>query len=250
MAHRVLIVTTSTGEIGPDGPAPQETGFDWQSLAVPYWRLHEAGVEIGFASIAGGKPPGDPASAGDPRLGAVEMFLGSATAVTALSASAPAEALDPEDWTAALLTDGPGGLWDLPQSDALSGFLTALWGRGGVIAAIGAGTAGLLKVRDRADRALASGRRIAAPPDTRFAELDAAPPVLPASALAAQGAQILGAPEGETAGVTEDGRLVTTHDGSGSADLALQLLDALDVFGPGLAPVAEAEDPADTAAPD
>lgn len=232
MGHRVLIVTTSTGEAGPDGP---ETGFDWQSLAVPYWRLRSAGAEIGFASVKGGKPPGDPESAGDPRIGAVEMFLGASDAVESLAESHGVGTEEAARWHAALLTDGAGGLWDLAQSKALSAFLTALWARGGVIAAIGAGTAGLLSVRTDGDHALASGRRVAAPPDARYEDLaGGAPPVLPASGLIRQGAQVVSAAPGEEAEVIDDGRLITAEDARGSGELALQLLDALDVHVPAM----------------
>lgn len=232
MPYRVLFITTSTDRIGDDGP---ETGFDWQSLAMPYWRLREAGVDIGFASIRGGKPPGDPGTAGEPRYGAVDMFLGAPEAVTALANSIRVADAQADAWSALLITGGHGGLWDLAQSPDLADLVTGLWAQGGIVAALGAGTAGLINAKAENGSALVSGKRVASRRDRTLVDLPGGPPpLLPASALTAKGAELQFAVSEDDAAVIEDGRLITAQNAGASADLALQLLDALDVYCPSL----------------
>jgi putative intracellular protease/amidase len=235
MSHRILIVTTSTGRIGADAP---ETGFDWASVAVPYWRLREAGAALGFASPRGGKPPGDPATAGeeDDRLYAVDRFLGDETAVTALAESAPLSTVEAEAWDAALLADGLGGLWDLSGADGPAELVTTLWAHGGVVGAIGAGTAALIDASGAEGRSFAAGRRLATLPDAQLQataeRLDIVPPVAPETRLRAQGAEILLDPdaEGEHLAAVQDGRLITGQDARAAADVALQMIEALDAY--------------------
>ncbi|MEM0936864.1 MAG: DJ-1/PfpI family protein [Pseudomonadota bacterium] len=241
MAHSVLIVTTSTAQAGEGGP---ETGFNWLSLAVPYWRLREAGLRIGFASIKGGKPPGDPETAlsSGERAGAVEMFLGDGAAVEALAQSQAIGQVEPDAWDAVLLTDGLGGLWDLAQSQALATVLSEMWADGGLIATLGAGAAGLVSARTADARSIVAGLRLTALAD-RDARTNAAaratqspsqpviePPLQPASRLREMGAQVFVGPDGEPPLVIEEGRLITGQDARAAADVTLQLLDALDIY--------------------
>jgi len=232
MSHSVLIVTTSVGTL-PDG---RETGFDWASLAVPYWRLREAGTRLGFASVAGGRPPGDPGTAGDgsgERLGAVEMFLGDPDAIDGLARSAPAGEVDASEWDAILFADGLGGLWDLAGSDAIRAMISTAWEGGAILVSIGAGAAALCGAADGTGRTLIAGRRLTCLPDAAIrAALDGEDaPMMPETRLKARGAQVYAAPEDETPEVIEDGRVITGQDGHVSADVALELLDALDVYG-------------------
>jgi len=55
-APRILIVTTSHGQMGETGHA---TGL-WAEDASPYFALRESGADITIASIAGGDVPSRP----------------------------------------------------------------------------------------------------------------------------------------------------------------------------------------------
>ncbi len=231
MPYRVLILTTSTGKAGAGGP---ETGFDWMSLAVPYWRLHEAGVEIGFASILGGKPPGDPSTAtlgetdAGERAGAVNMFLGDESAVLGLAQSRPVAQVAAEDWQALLVVDGTGALWDLQQTEAVAALVGALWAKGAVVATIGAGAAALLGARSDEDETIVAGARLTCLP--AYSTGQAEPPYDLEDSLRQRGAQVFNSAPGEPPVVIEEGRLITGQDARTAADVALELLDALDVF--------------------
>lgn len=233
MTHSVLIVTTSTGVL----PDESETGFDWPSVAVPYWRLREAGVRVGFASIRGGKPPGDPATAteddGD-QIGAVSMFLSDERAVEALAHSHRLSGIDPEDWAAVLFAGGLGALWDMAAEPATARLAAAAWERGGILAAIGAGAAALTVARDSQDHAVAAGRSVTCLPDeaVRAALEGEDAPVMPETRLRAQGGRVWTAVRDEEPYVIEDGRLITGQNGRVAAGVALQLLDALDIYAP------------------
>ena len=233
MTQNVLFVTTSTGQL----PDEQETGFDWPSLVIPYWRLREAGVNIGFASVGGGKPPGDPATArdaDDEQIGSVNMFLSDEAAILALADSAALSDVDPTAWSGLLFVGGLGALWDMAGHDAMQPLVSQAWAEGGILAAIGTGTVALLAGRDESGRALVSGRRVACVADAEIdARLDGIePPIRPATSLRDRGALVL-TPDGSDEPVTvEDGRLITGSDPRAAADVTLQFLDALDVYAP------------------
>jgi putative intracellular protease/amidase len=247
MSHSVLIVTTSTAEL-PDG---RETGFDWPSLAAPYWRLREAGVRVGFASVRGGKPSGDPATAEDTegdQIGAVSMFLSDESAVQALAHSHRLSDVSADDWEALLFAGGLGALWDVAAEPATAALLAAAWERGAIVAAIGAGATALTVARDAGDHAIAAGRSVTCLPDAAIRaalEGDDAP-VMPETRLRAQGARVWTATQDEEPYVIEDGRLITGQDGRSAAGVALQLLDALDIYArASLREVAEDDDTAE-----
>ncbi len=233
MTRSVLIITTSTGIL----PGDRETGFDWASIAAPYLRLREAGVHVGFASVSGGKPPGDASTAedaGGDQIGAVSMFLSDGSAVESLARSERLAEIDPRDWTALLFVDGLGALWDVAPAEATADLVAAAWERGAVLAAIGAGTAALTVGRDTEGHAIAAGRSVTCMSD---AAIEAAlgsetPPILPETRLRAQGAQVWIAAEADDPYVIEDGRLITGQDGRVAAGVALQLLEALDIYIP------------------
>ncbi|MEO1677588.1 MAG: hypothetical protein AAFU80_05440 [Pseudomonadota bacterium] len=235
MPRTVLMIITSTGEVPVDIPTGEgpEIGFDWLSVAAPYWRLRGAGVEVGFASPLGGKPPGDAATAENgasgERFGAVEMFLGDEAAVTALSTGAPLHQIDPEAWDAVLIADGTGVPWDLYASEPLAALLSAATRRSAIIAAIGRGAAALAGLRDEEGRSFVAGRRV-----TTLADGDLDPATYPSGAeapaarLDAAGALLQRAAEDDPPIVVEDGLLITGESRETAAEVALKLIDTLD----------------------
>ena len=56
---KILMVLTSHDQLGNTG---RKTGFWLEEFAAPYYRFHDAGVEIVIASPKGGQPPLDPKS--------------------------------------------------------------------------------------------------------------------------------------------------------------------------------------------
>ena len=221
--HAIVLIVTS---VPPEDDLPGSGGFGWHQLAQVYWRLREAGATVAFASPRGGKPAADPATAAEEdRPGAVDMFLGDPVAVERLAQTLPLAELDPAQWDAAVLLGGAGARGDFPGSEDLGALVGGIWAKGGVVAALAEGVAGLLRAEQGEGRPLVADRTIAAPPDPEDAAWRMA------DALAARGATVLTTSEDDHAPlVVEEGRLVTAASREGAADLAIQVLEALAIF--------------------
>mgnify|MGYP006221452645 FL=1 len=119
MTSRILMIVTSNARMGDTG---KPTGLWAEELAVPYYALADAGVDVTLASPAGGPAPIDPGSVkpigqNDP---VVERFLAD-TALQALIAATPkASAFDGSEFDAVFFPGGHGTMWDLPVDDGVT----------------------------------------------------------------------------------------------------------------------------------
>jgi putative intracellular protease/amidase len=219
----ILLIVTS---VGPEEDAPGSGGFDWHQLAQIYWRLREAGAKVAFASPRGGKPAADPATAGeDDRPGTVDMFLGDPDAVEGLARTLPLAEIAAEDWDAVVLLGGAGARQDFAGPDGPGDAVGAIWARGGVVAALAEGIAGLLRAEEDG-RPLVDDRNVAVPADPEDATWHMT------AALASRGARTVEPRDDDDPLVVEEGRLITGATRTGAADLAIQVLEALAIFTP------------------
>ncbi|MFN3524598.1 MAG: type 1 glutamine amidotransferase domain-containing protein, partial [Paracoccus sp. (in: a-proteobacteria)] len=89
---RALFILTSHARLG-DSDTP--TGFYWEELATPYWLLSDAGWTVELASITGGEPPADPASAeGDALNDDVRRFMADEAAMNQLRHTTPVDQVE------------------------------------------------------------------------------------------------------------------------------------------------------------
>lgn len=118
-------------------------------------------------------------------------------------------------------------MWDFP-GQRVGDVLTSIWGRGGAVAAVCHGPAGLLAARDEQGKPLVSGRRVTGftNEEERAAGVDDVVPFLLADALSDQGADHRGV-EQFTEHVVVDGRLVTGQNPQSAHAAAHALLDVL-----------------------
>jgi putative intracellular protease/amidase len=170
-ADRILVVTTSHGELGATG---HRTGVWLEELATPYYALSDAGAGITLASIWGGSIPIDPrsipAGAGQPGgeqpeglqdvSASVRRFLGDARAMKAARVSVPIDDIADEQFDAVLLPGGHGAMWDMPASGGLARLVGRHFEMGKVVAAVCHGPAGLVSAKRRDGRAIVEGRRV------------------------------------------------------------------------------------------
>jgi putative intracellular protease/amidase len=112
-------------------------------MAIPYWALVDAGVEVDIASIAGGRPPHDPSSLGDNQPAAVTRFLADAASMGKIAAT-PAIARVGADYDLIFLAGGHGTMWDFAQSEALGRLVGQTHDLGGIVSSICHGAAGLV----------------------------------------------------------------------------------------------------------
>ncbi|WP_370156212.1 type 1 glutamine amidotransferase domain-containing protein [Ferrovibrio sp.] len=255
MAAHVLVVATSHNRLGPvaesaaspASPAPTPgaepaagpadaglTGVWAEELAAPWLRLAAAGCRLTLASVQGGPIPFDPKSLpragrdGDAAADSVRQFFADRTAMQAVQATPAIATVDIADADAILLPGGHGTMWDLPQSAALAERIRRLLGRGGIVAALCHGPAGLAGVRSADGRPLVAGRRLTAFTDSEEEKVGLARtvPFLLESRLRALGADVVAGPDFQPHAV-RDGNLVTGQNPASSEAVADLLLQAL-----------------------
>lgn len=224
---RALFILTSHDRLG-DSDTP--TGFYWEELATPYWALSDAGWTVELASIKGGEPPADPASAkGDALNDDVRRFMADEPAMNKLRNTEAVDRVEVSGCDIVFLPGGHGTMWDLPDSRPLGDLLAQAWDKGAVIGAVCHGPAGLLSARLASGDPLVKGRRVAG---FTNAEEDAVGltgtvPFLLADQLRAQGAQHQTGPDWQPFALA-DGRLVTGQNPASSAEVARLMLAVAD----------------------
>ncbi|MGL4235803.1 type 1 glutamine amidotransferase domain-containing protein [Tabrizicola sp.] len=157
---RIAIILTSHTKLGDTGRA---TGFHFEELATPYFALLDAGHDVTIASIKGGPAAHDPGSfRGDAaeRPASVNRFAADPGAMAKLAATVALEDLKAEDFDAVFLPGGHGTMWDFPGNPVLARLLGTLHAKGGVVAAVCHGPAGLVDVRRPDGTPLVKGLRV------------------------------------------------------------------------------------------
>lgn len=207
---RTLIVLTSHGTLGR---TERPTGFYFEELATPYWALRNAGHAVEIASGAGGAavvdPGGLPADEAR-RPASVRRFLADPEATAALEDMAVVASLDADAYDAVMLPGGHGTMWDFAESEPLAALVSRVHARGGVVAAVCHGPAGLLGATRPDGHPFVEGLCVAAFTDAEEAAVGLADvvPFLLSSRLASLGARMQPGPDFTETAVS-DGRLVT-----------------------------------------
>ena len=147
-----VIVTTSAGEM-PDG---RETGVYASELVEAWAELSDLGYDIAVASVEGGPVPVEARRRGDPLQD--EFFDGLSGLL--LQDSRPVAEVG-HDFDVVVVVGGHGAVLDLPENADLGRLVQAVHARGGVVAAVCHGVAGLLGVGPDGV-AFLRGRRVAA----------------------------------------------------------------------------------------
>lgn len=225
MPKRALIIATSHDRKGDTG---KPTGAYLPEITHPHAALRAAGVTVDFASPKGGRVPLDGVDRGDPTNAA---FLDDEALVTRLHRSLRPDQVDPAAYDAIFYAGGHGTMWDFPDDAALARIAAAVYERGGVVAAVCHGPAGLVNVKLSSGEWLVAGREVAAftNDEERAVGLAEVVPFLLADRLIERGARHRPAPNFQ-ANVVVSGRLVTGQNpasarGVGDAIVAL-LADA------------------------
>lgn len=220
---KILILLTSHEELGPGGKA---TGFWLEELAVPYQVLTQAGAQVDLASPKGGRAPADPRSL-DSKLPAVLAFQADPAAQAKLAATLPLAKLD-QTYDAVFVAGGHGVMWDLAVDQEVGRLLSRTYEKGGVVAAVCHGPAGLVNAKAPDGRPLVAGKRVAgfSNEEERGVGLAEVVPFLLQSKLESLGARYEHGPMWKPF-VIRDGRLVTGQNPASSEAVAKELLIAL-----------------------
>lgn len=227
MSQRILMIVTSHARLGDSG---KPTGIWAEELAVPYYTLRDAGVQVEIASPAGGAAPLDPASlkpvGQNPPV--IERFLADESAQRALAHTRVAADVDMAGFDALFFPGGHGTMWDLPHDAGVTRAAEQAFAAGKPIASVCHGAAGLVSARRADGRSIVEGLRVNSFTDAEEAEvgLTQVVPFALEQRLRELGARFEGAPNWQPFAV-RDGLLITGQNPQSSALVAQQLLRAL-----------------------
>lgn len=223
--QRILFVLTSHDRKGPAGSEAPPSGFYLSEVSHPHRVLAEAGYAIDFVSPRGGKTHVDGFDLEDPINAAFwnDPALRGATENTL----APAQ-VNPDAYAAIFYAGGHATMWDLPDNAELAAIAARIYERGGVVAAVCHGPAGLVNIKLSDGRYLVDGKDVAAftNDEERAVGLHDTVPFLLADALKERGARHLPAPNFQAQVVVSE-RLVTGQNpasAKGVGEAMLRLL--------------------------
>ncbi|MFV8905217.1 type 1 glutamine amidotransferase domain-containing protein [Serratia fonticola] len=228
MSQRILFVLTShdrKGSPGTQGAAP--SGFYLSEVSHPHQILVGAGYQIDFVSPAGGKTHVDGLNLDDPVNAA---FWNDPQLHSATESTLPPSEVDPDKYAAIYYAGGHATMWDFPDSSELAAIAARIYERGGVVAAVCHGPAGLVNIRLANGRYLVDGKQVSAftNDEERAVGLHDTVPFLLADVLTERGAKHVWVPNFQPHVVVSE-RLVTGQNPASAKGVAEAMLPLLAV---------------------
>lgn len=151
---KILFVVTSHDTKGSTG---EKTGYYLGEVSHPWEVLTEAGYEIDFVSPKGGNPPVDGFDLSD---SVNKKFWEDEVYHKKISNSMKPEAVNPEDYSGIFYAGGHGAMWDLPDNEGLAKIAASIYEKGGIVAAVCHGPAGLINIKLSNGRYLIDGKKV------------------------------------------------------------------------------------------
>lgn len=215
MSKKVLFALTSHDQLGDTG---RKTGFYVPEVAHPAEVFRKAGYDIAYVSVRGGAAPQDGVNRDD---AVVTAFLDDPANGEALAATPTPQELNAEDFDVIYFAGGHGTMWDFPDSVELAGLAAGIYERGGVVAAVCHGPAGLVNLKLSDGSYLVDGKQVSSFTDAEEAAvgLTGVVPFLLQSKLEERGAKFTKAADFNEHAVA-DSRLVTGQNPASAAKVA------------------------------
>ncbi len=151
--ERILVVVSGEGrDQGKTRP-----GFEMDEFSQAYLIFRDNGFVVDVASPSGGKVEADKYDAKAPFNAGL---LADAHAVAKLDAALATIDVKASDYAAVYIVGGKGAMFDLPTDVALRNVVSAIYGQGGIVAAVCHGPAALVDVRLEDDSLLVAGKAV------------------------------------------------------------------------------------------
>jgi putative intracellular protease/amidase len=186
----------------------RKTGVWLEEAAAFYDVLTKAGFDVVFASTKGGLIPVDPGSkAVDENI---REIVDSEGFSKGMQQSIPFTDIKPEEYEAIYFCGGHGAMWDFPNNKQLISLAESIYSKGGYIASVCHGEAGLINLKDADGNPLVRGKKINGftNAEEKMNGTDKLVPLSPEDELKKAGAEyVQGAPFTEFA--VEDQRFIT-----------------------------------------
>ncbi|CAH9063962.1 hypothetical protein PSECIP111951_03144 [Pseudoalteromonas holothuriae] len=152
----VVMVLSSHGQLSADGELSQP-GYEFDELAKAYRVFKANGLDVTFASPAGGKPVADKYDSQKPYN---QAFLQDTHAVTALNTTYKISAIDAQNVDAVFVVGGKGPMFDLYKHSPLQTLIANVYQQQGVISAVCHGPAALVNVKLSNGQYLVANKRV------------------------------------------------------------------------------------------
>lgn len=150
---KILFVVTSHSELGNTG---KQTGFYFSEVSHPYYVLSRD-YEIDIVSPKGGAAPFEGLDNSD----AISMNLyNNQTFRNKIANTLTPAQVNPDDYCAIYYAGGHGVMWDFADNTALADICTKIYEKGGVVAAVCHGPAGLVNVTLSNGQKLIAGKHL------------------------------------------------------------------------------------------
>ncbi len=154
---KVLIIVTSHGQLGNTG---KTTGYYLPEVTHPYFVFEQAGYKIDIASPQGGKAPMDESSL-DLKDADNKKFMDRKDLVAKIENTLELSKINVSDYAAVFFAGGHGTMWDFSNNKDITKISSALYEKGGVVAAVCHGPAALLNVKLSNGSYLIRGKNVA-----------------------------------------------------------------------------------------
>lgn len=222
MTKRILIAMTSHDQLGDTG---KSTGAYVPEIAHPYAVFKEAGYDVDFASVKGGKVPLDGIDRND---AVMATFLDDAAIMERLHASVASAQVDASHYDAILFAGGHGTMWDFPDDPGFANVATKIYDRGGVVAAVCHGPAALVNLKLPSGEYLVAGKSVSAftNEEETAVKLEKVMPFLLEDKLVERGAKFIPAPMWQPQ-VAVSERLVTGQNPASAAGVGKAIVELL-----------------------
>ncbi|BBN83853.1 hypothetical protein PA25_38380 [Pseudoalteromonas sp. A25] len=155
-APNVVMVLSSHGKLDANGELVQP-GYEFDELSKAYRVFKANGLDITFASPAGGKPVADKFDESKPYN---QAFLQDTHAVSALSATYKISTLDADEVDAVFVVGGKGPMFDLHQHQPLQTLLANVYEQKGVVSAVCHGPVAFVDVKLSNGQYLVANKRV------------------------------------------------------------------------------------------
>jgi putative intracellular protease/amidase len=223
---KVLFVLTSHPELGDTG---RKTGWYLPEVTHPLKEILEAGLNVDFVSPEGGAAPIDPGSLKDDDPISQE-FLNDPKWKARFDNTLDPSRVVADDYDAIFFAGGHGTMWDLPDNEALANLAASIYEKGGLVAAVCHGPAGLLNVELSDGSHLVDGRNLTSftNEEEKAVHLEEVVPFLLESKLVERGARHQKAEKFHPK-VVVDGRLVTGQNPASARAVGQALAELLTV---------------------
>lgn len=221
MKDKILFVVTSHDRLGDSG---KSTGY-WLSEVTHPWSVLGDKFDINVVSPKGGRPPIDGFDLSDPinkRLWDNEEWQNK------MSSTKTPDEVVPSDYKAIFYAGGHGAMWDFPDNERLAQIAAEIYEKGGYVAAVCHGPAGLLNIKLSDGSNLVKGKQLDCftNEEERLNGTADIVPFLLQSQLEDRGC-IYNTMAPWTDHVVIDGRLITGQNPQSALNLGRKLLEAL-----------------------